>query len=195
MTTPEGPEPIDQLTQDEWALYRPPDTLSDELIARAEAEVEALTFRPAPRWLGSFGILCFGEGYGHRRQLPPACREVAIIVQRKIWEIYGGPSVPNPNAAFVQRYEPGFVVKKHVDPKSNKGITAILTLGRFHPGPTVRIWPKSGNHHPHSVQPNHADILVLPCTINGEQGPAHAVTGHFLQEGVRYAIILNHIQL
>jgi hypothetical protein len=192
MDTPS--DPLQQLTKDGLASLHACPEVSHELLMEAEDELDGLRFNPAPGWLGSFGLLCFGQGYGRGRQLPTACRKTAILLRDQIWGLYGCDEAPPPNAAFLQRYTPGFTVRRHVDPKSNLGITAILSLGDFHPLPTVRVWTPSSSS-PKELNPGRGDVVVLPCHTSHGPGPAHSVEGHFLQQGTRYAIILNHVQL
>lgn len=159
-----------------------------DLLA-AEAELELLRFRPAPAWLGSFDLLCFGEGYGRGRKLPEACRALAVrCIEAMPKQLPSGSSIRY-NASFLQRYRPGFSVRPHVDPSTNIGYTSILSLGSFSHPPTLHVKGSA------PLTPRRGDLVVLPCWRDGVPGPLHSVDGHPDQEGVRYTIIVNAVQL
>ena len=93
------------------------------------------------------------------------------------------------NTIFIQKYEAGTSVKKHRDPRNNIGYIIIAVFGDYD-GAVSRIYHEetSGSTSFH-LKPG--DVLVLPCTIDGKQGPAHEVSE--IEDGTRYAIILNTI--
>ncbi len=162
---------------------------SDDELAGAEAELDALRFRPAPAWLGLFDLLCFGEGYGRGRKLPAACRALAVRCIEAMPKQLQSGSLIRYNASFLQRYRPGFSVRPHVDPSTNIGYTSILSLGNFSHPPTLHVKGST------PLMPRRGDLVVLPCWRDGVPGPLHSVDGHPDQQGVRYTIIVNAVQL
>ncbi len=85
------------------------------------------------------------------------------------------------NTVFLQRYLIGGQVLPHRDPKNNIGYTIISTFG---------TWREACTHvNEESFILEDSDVAVLPCTINGLQGPRHYMTP--VQSGIRYALILN----
>lgn len=162
---------------------------SDVDLSSAEAELDALRFRPAPAWLGPFDLLCFGEGYGRGRKLPEACRALAVRCIEAMPKQLPSGYLIRYNASFLQRYRPGFSVRPHVDPSTNIGYTSILSLGYFSHTPTMHV---NGST---PLMPRRGDLVVLPCWRDGVPGPLHSVDGHPDQQGVRYTIIVNAVQL
>lgn len=162
---------------------------SDVELSSAEAELDALNFRPAPAWLGSFDLLCFGEGYGRGRKLPEACRALAVRCIEVMPKVLPSGAPIRYNASFLQRYRPGFSVRPHVDPSTNIGYTSILSLGVFSHAPTLHVKGSA------SLSPRRGDLVVLPCWRDGAPGPLHSVAGHPEQLGVRYTIIVNAVEL
>jgi len=163
---------------------------SDAELAAAEEELCALRFKPAPAWLGSFSMICFGAGYGRGRRLPTTCRALALrMVASMPTHLPSGTKIEY-NAAFIQKYGPGFTVKPHIDPSTNIGYTSILSLGGFSHPPSFFVDGRRG-----PLEPLRGDLVVLPCWRDGVRGPLHEVRGHPEQVGDRYILIVNAIEL
>lgn len=138
-----------------------------------------LDYRPVPMWLGNFQFRLFGMAYGrHHGYLPPHIKDM-------VRPLMGLCPAQTFTTVFVQRYEEGTEVFSHRDPKNNTGYTVIAPLGDYEGG--VLHVEGVGTY---SVRPR--DAIVLPCTINGVQGPRHWLTP--ITKGTRYAVILNTIR-
>jgi hypothetical protein len=163
---------------------------SDQDLIDAERELSTeIEFRRAPAWLGPFDMACFGEGYGRGRKLPPACRRLALGSISKLPAHTPAGTPIRYNAAFVQRYRPGFKVLPHFDPSSNLGYTSILSLGIFDPPPVLSV---DGFE---DLSPARGALVVLPCWLDGKPGPRHSVQSHEDQVGTRYTLIVNSVSL
>ena len=150
---------------------------SDELLA----DLAAVSYRPAPSWLGSFQF---------RMYKPIALAQPCPVwVYDSVWEEARrlAQAVPEQhfNTLFVQRYLPGQNVRSHRDPRNNVGYTVIGLYGDF-TATRFRVEETWAEQRP-------GDVFVLPCTIAGVQGPQHGMQWLPGSTGTRYAIILNTI--
>lgn len=131
---------------------------------------EDVHMRPCPMWLGNFSFKMWGKRYGK----PPEVWLEAAQVLRQL--------VPNQtfNTLYLQRYEKGQQVYRHRDPRNNVGYTIIWVFGEF-TGAKLTVDGRRCE-----VPRDHA--FVLPCTINGVQGPPHSVSP--VTSGTRWTFIL-----
>jgi len=143
-----------------------------------ESWAEELRYRPVPSWLGNFTFHVFGRSNG--KDCGPA-PEAILVILRRIGTLVPGQTW---TTIFAQKYETGNYVKSHRDPRNNVGKTLISVVGTFTGAETtvdgVQLTMTRG------------DVLELDCTINGVQGPRHAVSP--VLSGVRYAAILNTLE-
>ncbi|UIS25291.1 hypothetical protein [Erythrobacter phage vB_EliS-L02] len=146
---------------------------ADRAIMKA---FERLPYRPVPEWLGDFSFVT----YDRPRKLPAALFALFEHMRDIDDVLFGGQKW---NRVFVQRYREGESVSEHRDPKTNVDHTLIAIFGDFD-GATSRVDDEV-------FQLRAGDMLRLPCTINGRQGPLHSVSP--VTRGTRYALILNHI--
>lgn len=137
---------------------------------------EHLPYRPVPAWLGDFSFVV----YDRPHRLPAALFALFQHMQ-DIDDVLFGPQ--RWNRVFVQRYREGEQVFEHRDPKSNVDHTLIAIFGDFE-GAISRVGDEV-------FQLRAGDMLRLPCTIDGRQGPPHSVSP--VTRGTRYALVLNHI--
>ncbi len=152
-----------------------------QAILPTQAEYNAIkeiAFRKVPNFLGDFTFSCFGGPYGQKKSAVPAdvlnvAHQLALLHPEQTF-----------NTLFLQRYQLGQSVKRHRDPRNNVGHTLILALGEFE-GATTSVQGET----PFTLK--HGDVLRLPCTINGIQGPPHEVSA--ITSGERFALILNTI--
>lgn len=151
--------------------------IHDNYFSHDEREgVEFSVSSNAPSWLGKFKLK-----HHLRNKVPKALEH---IVQKM--ELL----VPDQKftSVFLQSYSAGDSVKLHRDPKNNVGKTVIAIFGSFSGGQTTI-------HNDDNTVDEfilfRGDVLVLDCTIDGKQGPAHEVST--IISGQRYAIILNTI--
>jgi hypothetical protein len=139
-------------------------------------EIGRLGLRRAPHFLGDFKYQMYkGCPMGHQTN-----RVVSYL--RTL--------VPNQsfNTVFIQSYEPGQCVKPHRDPRNNVGQTVIGLFGDN--------WETllSVDSEETQFRQFPGDVFILPCTIDGVQGPRHAVNWAINSgNGIRHAIILNTI--
>lgn len=135
-------------------------------------------FRSVPSWLGNFQFKVYGQAYGKDHGLPP----VELLIQaRKLRGLVPGQKF---NTIFLQKYIVGSKVLPHRDPKNNTGYTVIGVFGEFE-GAKTKVDAKE-------YQLYSGDVMVLPCTIDGTQGPQHEVSA--VTKGTRFALILNTIE-
>lgn len=151
--------------------------------------LETISYRQVPFWLGDFSFKMV------RRTVMGDCLAACLrsfhpLIQTQIKKL-ASFSMPTQhfNTVFIQRYEPGQNVKAHCDPKNNTGQTIIGLYGNdwvtdF--GVYEKGELRFTTQHP-------GDVTVLPCTINGVQGPKHKMQWRS-GDGIRYAIILNTIE-
>jgi hypothetical protein len=143
--------------------------------------VDALKLRPCPKWLGDFRFAYWSLNGVNALPFPKALLPLVVrldaLVPAQVFD-----------TVFVQKYEQGESVKPHRDPKSNTGHTVVGIFGEFE-GATVAV-ESVPEDRAYTVRPG--DAYVLPCTINGVQGPRHRVTP--VTYGVRYALILNTME-
>lgn len=132
-----------------------------------------LPYECAPDWLGDFGMV----SYSNWKDLPDGLRLPAVRLAAFAQE-------QDFNRFFVQRYREGEQVYPHRDPMNNVGYTIIGIFGDFEGAVT--------NVAGETYRMNHGDVLKLPCTIDGVQGPLHSVSP--VKRGTRYALILNTIE-
>tara|TARA_Y100000034_G_scaffold16315_1_gene17527 strand:+ start:107 stop:430 length:324 start_codon:yes stop_codon:yes gene_type:complete len=92
------------------------------------------------------------------------------------------------NTTCLQQHRPGQYVRSHRAPASNVGFTVIGVFGSF-TTPVTHI-PKDNNLMGAFYQPA-GSALILPCTIDGRQGPTHSVDP--LTEGTRWVLTLSTI--
>ena len=145
--------------------------------AGLQQAASAQDFKPVPRWLGNFSFKMFGKAYRRNYgRTPEPLRTAAVeLASLRPQQVF--------TTVFLQRYTVGQQVLAHRDPRNNVGVTVIGVFGDF-TGAVSHV----GNE---SLQLNSGDVLVLPCTINGVQGPRHSVSP--VTSGTRYALILNTI--
>lgn len=134
---------------------------------------ERLPYRPVPDFLGEFSFCTYNSTGALPRVFAPLAQDLATFADHQRF-----------NAAFIQRYQPEDFVLWHRDPRNNIDHTLIAIFGEF----TGAISDVDGIH----FQLTHGDVLKLPCTINGVQGPPHSVSP--VLSGTRYALILNTIE-
>lgn len=135
--------------------------------------------RPVPSWLGNFNFTKFDMGLA----------KFSFDVQDVIDSMMSLHPEQEFNTVFWQIYKEGEFVKKHRDPKNNLGYTVIAVLGNEFEGGETTLYLDSGEVK-FTLQPG--DILSLPCTINGVQGPYHEVS--VVTKGQRQVLILNTIE-
>lgn len=138
------------------------------------------------QFLGRHQTCMFGRyrGRDHGR-LPGRLREV---VDRMV-EVTRPHTNQAWTTAFTGKFQPGDYVRAHRDPLSNIGYTAIAVFGSFQGAVTTLL----GQAEPHNqVGLQTGDLLLLPCTIHGRQGPYHRVSK--VLGGTRYTLILNTVR-
>ena len=167
-----------------WAKHYPSATqAADNHANDLYLQLEGMAFLPSPSFLGDFGYRSFGVINGaNRGKTTGAIRQEAIRLAR---------FVPNQKftTVFVQKYEAGQHVRPHRDPRNNTGSTVIGVYGNFDYAPVTKVWmPREGID---TLAAEAGDVVVLPCTLNGVQGPWHSVTWDPWATGIRYCIILN----
>jgi len=136
-----------------------------------------LPLRPCPKWLGNFSFRMWG---GNTPDPVPFAVELADLVLQLEAQVPGQQF----NTVFLQRYTRGQEVYSHRDPKNNLGHTVIGTFGE---------WTGAETRTEEGVRFRMApgDVTVLPCTIDGVQGPRHSVSP--VLSGTRWALILNTV--
>lgn len=156
-----------------------------------EAEAEEQPLRTCPSWLGNFDFRMYGldpETAKARKlsMLPPLLAERAAAMATLLPD-------QRFNIAFLQRYETWNQVYSHKDPRNNTGYTLIGLFGTWE-GATTLYGPglRQVGAPMDGLRGIAGDVIRLPCTINGAQGPWHAVTP--VISGVRWALILNTIE-
>ena len=147
------------------------------LTAEQMRIVEEIQYRKSPGFLGDFGYFANGERF-NTGTLPESLHETF----ERMKEVTSCRQ--EFNQVFIQRYLTGQRVVSHRDPYTNKGVTLILVQGKFQ-GATF-------NYMNSKIDVDPGDILKLPCTIHGVQGPVHSVDPVF--SGVKYSLILNTIR-
>lgn len=90
-----------------------------------------------------------------------------------------------PNTVYLQRNEVGSCLARHRDPFSDKHFTTILYLGDF-------VGSKLVAEGCGEVSCAPGKCVMLPCTVNGRQGPYHWTTPH--ESGERWTLIMNHVR-
>lgn len=131
--------------------------------------------RAVPNWLGTFQFRPYYKStYLKHPVLGGVATRLAALVPDQTF-----------NTAFLQRYETGSCVRPHRDPRNNVGFTVIAVAGEF-TGAETKVSCPPGRLHLRS-----GDVLVMPCTIDGVQGPWHEVSE--VTSGTRHALILNTI--
>ena len=130
--------------------------------------------RPCPQWLGSFSFRLWGKHYAK----PP---RVWLEAAQRLRQLVPSQTF---NTLYLQRYERRQEVYRHRDPRNNVGHTIIWVFGDF-TGADVTV-----DRAPHTVPGNHA--YVLPCTIDGVQGPYHSVSP--VRTGTRWVLILGTVK-
>lgn len=139
-------------------------------------ELSCVSYRRSPPFLGAFGFRMY-KPMRAALSWTAIWGEVAHLAQAVPDQLF--------NTVFFQRYEPGQNVLPHRDPMNNVGYTVIGLYGEFTPTQlrVDRDWftQESGQ------------VWVLPCTLNGVQGPQHEMRWEPNSIGTRYAIILNTI--
>lgn len=138
---------------------------------------ERLPYRPVPEWLGTFSFVT----YNRLCKMPAALKRMVEYMEEIDEVLFGGQAW---NTFFVQRYREGEYVAEHRDPQNNVGHTMIAIFGDFE-GAVSTVGDET-------FQLEAGDILRLPCTINGRQGPKHSVTP--VTKGTRYALVMNTIK-
>lgn len=146
-------------------------------------DLASVAYRPSPSWLGSFGLKMH-RGVDLGRSCPTHIYESVWEEARRLAE-----AVPRQkfNTLFLQKYVAGQEVKPHRDPRNNLGYTVVGLYGDFEVT-YLMLGPQED-----AVPQRPGDVFVLPCTIDGRQGPLHAVRWPSGSRGTRYAIILNTI--
>jgi hypothetical protein len=137
---------------------------------------ERLPYRPVPEWLGSFSFVT----YDRIAKMPKVMQQYVAHMMDIDDTLFGGQAW---NTFFVQRYREGEYVAEHRDPQNNVGHTLIAVFGNFE-GAVSTVGDET-------FQLGAGDILRLPCTINGRQGPKHSVSP--VTKGTRYALVMNTI--
>ena len=142
--------------------------------AGPELEAPRQRLRPCAAFLGNFNYRFYGEWGGrYHGKLPQALRaqaqRMAALVPDEVF-----------NAAFLQRYRQGEFVRKHRDPKNNHNCTLIGLFGNWE-GAVMSV----GNA---KIQGKRGDVIRLPTTVDGRQGPVHSVSP--VLRGTRWALIL-----
>jgi len=131
--------------------------------------------RAVPSWLGTFKFKPYYKStYVKHPVLGDIAARLATLVPSQVF-----------NTAFLQKYEAGSFVRPHRDPRNNVGFTIIAIAGEF-TGAETRLDCSPGRFYLKS-----GDVLVMPCTVDGAQGPLHEVSP--VLSGTRYALILNTI--
>ena len=154
------------------------------------AEDTLLRYRRYNRWLNVYQV---GYGKNYRKygqaKLPEGpLRDLAVEVHEKLWVPRGVSS----NTAYLQLTTPGTAVKPHRDPLTDLYFTTITYLGGFTDGQFCYFPPEAKNTLCRGevvVNVRAGDTLLVPCTVNGKQGPLHWTKPH---QGNRYTLILNH---
>lgn len=146
---------------------------SEEKQAIADACISHM--RAVPSWLGTFKFRpYYKNSYVNHLSLGPIAKRLSGLVPAQMF-----------NTAFLQRYDVGSRVHAHRDPRNNVGFTIIAIAGEFTGAETALSCP------PGRLLLKSGDVLVMPCTIDGLQGPQHEVST--VLTGTRYALILNTI--
>jgi hypothetical protein len=133
--------------------------------------------RSVPSWLGTFQ---FNTYYKKSYKRLIGIGDIATRLESLVPE-------QEFNTAFLQKYEKGAVVSRHRDPRNNIGFTIIAIAGEF-TGATTSVYLPEGKKE-FTLQAG--DVCILPCTIDGKQGPPHEVSS--VLTGTRNALILNTI--
>lgn len=137
--------------------------------------------RKCPPWLGTFKFTIYDAKNPLPQHLRDLHNEIVKAVELEKFEC---------NTWFAQTYKTNTEVFEHKDPKSNLGWTYVAVFGTFE-GAESTI--KYEGKEPEKIQLYDGDILVLPCTNDGIQGPLHSVSP--VTSGTRYAFIGNRISL
>jgi hypothetical protein len=153
--------------------------LSPSDLETLEAWAPTLNYKPVPEWLGNFETRMFGAAYGKEHGHLP--REIDPLVKRLL------ETTPDARwtTCFLQKYVEGSYVNSHRDPRNNHNRTCILAFGSF-TGAVTLVETRKG---PKRFQLERGDVLVLPATSDGVQGPEHSVSR--VTSGIRYALVLN----
>ena len=136
--------------------------------------------RPAPRWLGNFSFRVWGGGTPDPVPFPVELADLVVQLQQQV-------ASQQFNTVYLQRYDRGHQVLEHRDPKNNLGYTVIGTFGTWEGATTSVREPENL-----SFRMGAGDVAVLPCTLNGKQGPRHSVSR--VTYGTRWALILGTTQ-
>ena len=132
------------------------------------------SMKKVPHWLGEFSFKTYYKYSWKRTALAPVVEKLATFAPHQKF-----------NTVFLQVYASGAIVKEHRDPRNNVGETIIGIAGDFTGANTYVNGQLAGQLLP-------GDVGVLPCTINGVQGPRHNVTR--VLTGYRVALILNTVE-
>lgn len=132
--------------------------------------------RAVPSWLGTFKFRpYYKSSYVNHPSLGPIAKRLSTLVPAQKF-----------NTAFLQRYDTGSCVSPHRDPRNNIGFTIIAVAGEFTGAETALSCP------PGRLHLKSGDVLVMPCTIDGIQGPRHEVSP--VITGTRTTLILNTLE-
>jgi hypothetical protein len=146
-----------------------------------EAWAPTLDYKPVPEWLGNFSFRMFGAAYGKEYGLiPEHIKPIAL----RLMEL----SPQEWTTVFVQRYLPTEGVKAHRDPRNNHGQTVITVFGEWR-GAISSVAASDPRYRKFRLE--RGDVLVMPTSIDGQQGPEHSVSP--VRSGIRYALVLNTI--
>jgi len=167
------PPSSEQAPASKLAILRSALTIEEQKIFQDEGYKMYSKMKKVPSWLGDFRFKAY---YNSWRKTPfaPLVDKLSAFVPGQIF-----------NAVFLQVYGPGASVKEHRDPRNNTGHTIIAIAGEFEGAETYVDGQLAGRLAP-------GDVGILPCTINGVQGPPHRVTE--VLSGFRVALILNTIE-
>lgn len=169
--------------------WRPARVLRGALLDWTEQALQGfgkVKWRAANKgFLGRHQTAMFGEYRGRNYgRLPQGLREVGLELVR-LTRPYTSQRW---TTSFTGRHLPGDFVKPHRDPKNNTGYTAIAVFGNFQ-GAVTALHHREGQAQ---VALRGGDVLLLPCTMEGLQGPLHAVSP--VTHGERFTLILNTVE-
>jgi hypothetical protein len=159
-----------------------PQYLTSSELETLETWAPTLNYKPVPEWLGNFSFRMFGTAYGKEHgtlpvAIEPIARRLMEIVPEQSW-----------TTIFIQRYLVGEQVHTHRDPRNNHGQTCVAVFGSWR-GAVSSVAASDPRYRKFRLE--RGDVLVLPTTIDGQQGPEHSVSP--VKIGIRYAFVLNTI--
>jgi hypothetical protein len=144
-------------------------------------ELENLSYRNCPTWLGNFQF-----------KMIKSLDKLPKLIQEEFLNLNSLVPAQVFNTWFIQKYEPGQNVSGHKDPLNNKGLTVVSLYGN--------LWHTVLTVDSQKFNQNPGQIFIFPTNIPGLERPYHKVDwSNPKQQGcvsytTRWALICNTIE-